>query len=90
MQTHIVNSQKEKKETTHKKAFDFLYEHLPKDYAAPTQEILLKSKIKVSKGVIRNVRNGKTISNIDVLNALLILAKKNKKAKESLEAQLQE
>jgi len=89
MQTHITASLKNKQHKIHEKAYLFLYEHLPKDYAAPTQEILLKSKIKVSKGVIRNVRNGKTISNIYVLNALLILAKKNKKAKESLEAQLQ-
>jgi len=89
MQTHITASVKNKTNQIHEKAYLFLNEHLPTDYAVPTQKILLKAKIKASKGVIRNVRNGKTTTNIDVLNALLKIAKKAKTAKEALEAELQ-
>ena len=77
MQPHII------------KAYSFLEEYLPEQYTKPTQRILKTAKIKVSDEVIRNVRTKKTTSNITVLNALLRVAKKNKRAQENLAASIE-
>lgn len=72
MQPHII------------KAYNFLDKHLPYNYTEQTQEVLRESKITVSNEVIRNVRTNRTTKNLDVLNALLKVAQKAKKEKESL------
>lgn len=69
------------------KAYQFLDEHLPYNYTEETIKELKKSKIEVSSEVVRNVRTGKTKSNIAVLNALLKVAKKHKNAAKKLETQ---
>jgi len=76
MQTHIS------------KAYEYIDKHLPKDYKAATSLILEKSKIKVSDDVIRNVRTKRTTTNIDVLNALLQVARKAKKDAQTLMASI--
>lgn len=65
------------------KAYDFINEYLPADYTLETQKLLQKHQINVSKSVIRNVRIQKTTSNIDVINALLKVARKHKKKLEA-------
>lgn len=71
------------------KAYQFLEDHLPFNYAEKTKDILAKAKIDVTLNVIRNVRCKKTTSNVAVLNALLKVAKKNKKANEELALETQ-
>lgn len=71
------------------KAYQFLEKHLPFHYVTPTQLILKKASINVTEDVIRNVRNKKN-KNIDVLNALLKVAKKNLREQKKLEKALQE
>lgn len=68
---------------SHTKAYQFLDEHLPHRYVELTQKVLRKGNITVSDNVIRNVRSQKPGS-VDVLNALLVVAKKNKRAKENV------
>jgi len=86
--TNILNKKKQKDVQPHiKKAYALLDEHLPYEYANEVVNELAKMKVKVSAGTVRNVRLGKT-SRLDVLNALLIFAKKNKKLKEKFESNL--
>lgn len=68
---------------SHTKAYQFLDDHLPHRYVTLTQKVLKQANITVSDNVIRNVRSEKPGS-VDVLNALLVVAKKNKKAKEKV------
>lgn len=68
---------------SHTKAYKFLEEHLPHRYVTLTQKVLRQANITVTDNVIRNVRSEKPGS-VDVLNALLVVAKKNKKAKEKV------
>jgi hypothetical protein len=77
MQAHIV------------KAYKFLDQHLPFNYRGETQKVLKAAKITASLDVIRNVRVGKTTSNVAVLNALLKVAKKHKKQNEMLQEETQ-
>lgn len=71
------------------KAYTFLEEHLPNNYVALTQAELKKSKIKETDQVIRNVRTQITTSNIDVINALLKVAKAHQKKQRELSKELQ-
>ncbi len=71
MQTHID------------KAYKFLDEHLPYEYVKEVKTELSKKGIDTSGTVIRNVRTGKS-KRLDVLNALLIVAKQYKNEKEEL------
>ena len=75
-------------QTHNKKIYKFLDEHLPYEYALAVVKKLAQKKITVSLDVVRNVRNSKTVSNLQVLNALLLVAKENKKLKESLSEEL--
>lgn len=68
---------------SHTKAFSFIEKHLPIQYVSETQEVLKASKIEVTDFVIRNVKAQKS-NNLDVLNALLVVAKNHKKAKDDL------
>lgn len=68
---------------SHTKAYKFLDDHLPHRYVTLTQKVLKQANITVTDNVIRNVRSEKPGS-VDVLNALLVVAKKNKKAKEKV------
>lgn len=72
MQTHID------------KAYSYLDEHLPYEYASLVVKELKKNKINTTAAIVRNVRVAKTTTNLTVLNALLIVAKKHKKEKELL------
>ncbi len=86
--TNILNKKPVKKVQSHiQKAYALLDEHLPYEYANEVVRELAKMKVKVSAGTVRNVRSGKT-SRLDVLNALLIVAKKNKTLKEKLKSNL--
>ena len=87
MHPHIVKTQEL---SSTDKAYDFINKHLPDSYVLDVVKILKKKKITRSKQVIRNVRNQITTSDLIVLNALLLLAKKEKKAKETLEKNLEE
>jgi hypothetical protein len=78
----MINNKK-KMQTHIEKAYQFLDDHLPHNYADKTFGILKKAKISSSLHIIRNVRNNKS-NNIDVLNGLLKVAKKNKIAKEAI------
>ncbi len=71
------------------KAYEFLDQFLPYEYVVEVELILQKKKIKVSGGTIRNIRT-KRVPNprIDVLNALLLVAKKNQKQLLELESNL--
>lgn len=71
MQTHID------------KAYQFLEDNLPTTYSIAVQKNLQYQKITVSTSVIKNVRNRVSVR-IDVLNALLELARKNKAQVEEL------
>ncbi|WP_341221895.1 hypothetical protein [Polaribacter atrinae] len=71
------------------KAYHFLDTHLPFSYREETQKVLKAAKIDASLDVIRNVRTGKTTSNVAVLNALLKVAKKHKKQNEKLQVEIQ-
>jgi hypothetical protein len=73
-----------------KRAYNFINEHLPSGYIELTKKELRKSRILVSDQVIRNVRSQITTSNVDVLNALLKVAKAHQRKKKRLEKQLQE
>ncbi|MGJ8760351.1 MAG: hypothetical protein ACSHXA_07375 [Polaribacter sp.] len=72
-----------------KKAYQFLDQHLPFNYREETAKVLKAAKIDASLDVIRNVRTGKTTSNVVVLNALLKVAKKHKKQNEKLQVETQ-
>lgn len=64
-------------------AYAFLDEHLPVSYSAKTKKILTEKGIKVSGSIINNVKN-RIHERLDVLNALLIVAKTNKAQIEEL------
>lgn len=66
------------------KAYDYLETHLPERYTSEVIELLAKKKVTVTSGVVRNVRT-KVNTRIDVLNALLQVAKNNKKQFEVLQ-----
>jgi hypothetical protein len=86
--TNILNKMKENDVHTHiNKAYALLDEHLPYEYAKEVVTELAKSNVKVTAGTVRNVKAGKT-SRLDVLNALLLIAKRNKKQKEKLKSNL--
>ncbi|WP_271406603.1 hypothetical protein [Tenacibaculum soleae] len=72
-----------------KKAYRFLETYLPSNYTEETQAVLKKSNITVSSAVIRNVKNNRRTNNLNVLNALLQVAKKNKQAVDSLNKELE-
>lgn len=87
--TNILKKNPPKKVQTHiQEAYIFLAKHLPYEYASEVVEILRKKGVKTSPSVVRNVRTAKTTSNLAVLNALLLVAKKHKKLKESLSIEL--
>lgn len=87
--TNILNKKPQKKVQTHiQEAYIFLDDHLPYEYASEVVGILHKKGIKASASVVRNVRTAKTTSNLAVLNALLLVAKKHKKLKDSLSTEL--
>jgi len=87
--TNILKQNPQKKVQTHiRKAYEFLDEHLPYEYAAQVVEELKKKGILVSSSVVRNVRTAKTTTNRDVLNALLLVAKKNKKLLDEIQINL--
>jgi hypothetical protein len=69
---------------SHTAAYKFLNEHLPHRYVTLTQKVLKEANIDVTDNVIRNVRGAKPGS-LSVLNALLVVAKNNKAAKQSVE-----
>jgi vacuolar-type H+-ATPase subunit F/Vma7 len=71
-------------------AYQFIDQHIPAGYVELTKKELKKAKILVTDQVIRNVRNQITTSNVDVLNALLKVAKAHQRKKKRLEKQLQE
>ena len=89
LMTNIVNKMPEKKMQTHiQKAYSFLDDHLPYEYTNEVIATFKKQNIEASSSVIRNVRNGITTTRSDVLNALLLVAKKHKKLKEKIESNL--
>lgn len=65
------------------KAYEFLDKNLPTLYSTAVQKNLRYQGIEVSHSIIKNVRN-RTSIRIDVLNALLDLARKEKKQVEEL------
>lgn len=84
--TNIVKNPSEKKVHSHiSKAYDFLDAHLPYEYANEVVKNLKKKNVKVTSAVVRNVRAARTTGRIDILNALLLVAKKNKKQLEKIE-----
>ena len=80
--------QKTKMQTHIDKAYQFLDLYLPYEYANEVVQILAKKKIHVSTAVVRNVRTEITKNRLDVLNALLLFAKKNQKNLEELKTNL--
>lgn len=70
------------------KAYQFLDAHLPTNYVFETNKILKEANFVVSSDIIRNVRNKRTY-NLDILNALLKVAKKQAKSLEALKEQTQ-
>lgn len=77
---------KDKKMQTHiNKAYSFLDDHLPYEYAPLVVAELKKKRVKTTAAVVRNVRVAKTTTNLTVLNALLLVAKRNKKLKEEFQ-----
>jgi len=87
--TNIVNKRPQKKMQTHiQKAYSFLDAHLPYEYTNEVLSTLKRQNIMTSSSVVRNVRTGITTTRADVLNALLIVAKKHKKLKEKIESNL--
>jgi len=70
------------------KAYQFLDAHLPTNYVYETNVILKKANFVVSSDIIRNVRNKRTY-NVDILNALLKVAKKQKSALDILKKETQ-
>lgn len=72
-----------------KKAYRFLEIYLPSNYTEETQAVLKKSNITVSSAVIRNVKNNRRTNNLNVLNALLQVAKNHKKQINSLKSKLE-
>ncbi len=77
MQTHI------------KAAYDFLENNLPYEYVKQTQRVLKEADIEVSPAVIRHVKNNRRGNNMNVLNALLQVAKNHKKQIKSLKSKLE-
>lgn len=65
------------------KAYTFLDDHLPATYSAATHNILKENGAEVSISIITNVRN-RINERVDVLNALLQVAQKNKAQVEEL------
>lgn len=84
--TNVENKSTPKKKHSHiAKAYDFLEAHLPYEYANDVVRELKKKNVEVTSDVVRNVRAARTTNRIDVLNALLLVAKKNKKLLEKIE-----
>lgn len=82
--TNILNKSTIIKMQSHiDKAYKFLDAHLPYEYTKDVQNELKKQSVEVPGTVIRNVRNRKN-ERIEIINALLLVAKRHKKQKEEL------
>jgi hypothetical protein len=72
------------------KIYNYINDHLPRSYVSKTQKILKAKAIDISDNVIRNVKANNNTNNLDVLNALLKVAKAEKARKDELAETLQE
>ena len=79
----VENTTKKNMQTHIEKAYKFLDEHLPFSYSGPAQELLQHAGVDASLSVIKNVRAKMSIR-IDVLNALLDVARQERSRKEEL------
>lgn len=67
------------------KAYKFLDRYLPNPYVPKTEDYLKNKGQDISRSTINNVRN-RNNERLDVLNALLIIAKQNKAQVEELKS----
>ena len=87
--TNIQSKTEQKKVQTHiDEAFKFLDLHLPSPYANEVVQILKENGVEIQASLVRKILHKKMKPRLAILNALLLLAKKNQQEKQLLETNL--